>query len=213
MKKIVFQGDSITDVGRNTERGSLKSIGQGYAMLCTARLTAKYPEAFSVSNRGVSGNRIVDVYSRIKRDCWNLSPDVLSILIGINDVWHEYAAENGVEADRFYNVYRMLVADTVERFPNIRMILMEPFVLPGRATDAHLDGFVTETALRAEAVKRIAAEFGQTFLPLQEMFTEACAIAPADYWLGDGVHPTPAGHQLIADRWLETFEREILPTL
>lgn len=213
MKKLVFQGDSITDVGRNTERGSLKSIGQGYALICTARLTARYPQEFSVSNRGVSGNRIVDVYARIKKDLWNLNPDFLSVLIGINDVWHDVVNQNGVDAARFYTVYRMLVADTVERFPHIRMMLMEPFVLPGRATDAHLEEFRAETILRADAVRRIADEFGMTFLPLQETLDRACEAAPADYWVGDGVHPTPAGHQLIADRWLEAFEKEILPVL
>lgn len=213
MKKIVFQGDSITDVGRNTERGSLKSIGQGYALICTAGLTARYPGEFSVSNRGVSGNRIVDVYARIKRDCWNLEPDVLSCLIGINDVWHEVAAQNGVDAERFHAVYRMLAADTIRRFPKIRMILMEPFVLPGRATEAKWEFFRDETALRSDAVKRVADEFGMSFLPLQEMFDRACEAAPGDYWLGDGVHPTPAGHQLIADRWLALFEKEIMPVL
>ena len=203
--KILFQGDSITDVGRNTNNGSLISIGQGYPCLITARLGADEPGKYEFVNRGISGNRIVDVYARIKADCWNLEPDLLSVLIGVNDVWHEFGGRNGVEANRFYNVYRMLVSDTQERLPGIRMILMEPFVLKASATEGAWDLFRSETEKRAEAVKRIAEECGVTFLPLQEMFDRAAEIAPASYWLGDGVHPTPAGHQLIADTWIRTF--------
>ena len=208
--KILFQGDSITDVGRSQNAGSLISIGQGYACLIASRLSADYPGKFEFVNRGISGNRIVDVYARIKADGWNLEPDVLSILIGVNDVWHEFGGHNGVEANRFYNVYKMLVSDTLDRLPGIRMILMEPFVLKAAATEGAWELFRCETEKRAEAVRRIAEEYSQVFLPLQEMFDNATEIQPAPYWLGDGVHPTPAGHQLIADKWLETFESEVL---
>ena len=209
--KILFQGDSITDVGRNTNNGSMLSMGQGYPLLVTGRLSADYPGRFTFQNRGISGNRIVDVYARIKADCWNLEPDVLSILIGVNDVWHEVGSNhNGVDEKRFYNVYKMLVADTLERFPDMKMILMEPFVLKAGATEGEWDYFDTETKKRAAVVRRIADEFGQTFLPLQEMFDEAAKICPANYWLADGVHPTPAGHQMIADKWLAAFKKEIL---
>ena len=208
--KILFQGDSITDTGRKTERGSLLNIGQGYAMICASTLAAKYPNMFSFTNRGISGNRIVDVYARIKADCWNLEPDVLSILIGVNDVWHEIGGQNGVDAERFYRVYKMLVEDTMKALPGIRMILMEPFVLNCGAAADNWEYFRTETALRADAVKTIASECGQLFLPLQKMLCDACALAPADYWVGDGVHPTVAGHKLIADAWMQTFEEKIL---
>ena len=208
--KILFQGDSITDVGRNRNSGSLVSIGQGYACMIDGRLSVKYPGKFEFINLGISGNRIVDVYARIKCDCWNHEPDVLSMLIGVNDVWHELGGHNGVEAHRFYNVYKMLVSDTLDRLPDIKMILMEPFVLKASATEGQWDLFRGETEKRADAVRRIAEEYHQTFLPLQDMFDQATEIQPASYWLGDGVHPTPAGHQLIADKWLETFESTIL---
>ena len=199
--RIVFQGDSITDVGRNTERGSLISIGQGYPLMVTGDLGARYPGKFEFINRGVSGNRIVDVYARIKMDLWNLEPDVLSILIGVNDVWHEAGNANGVDAVRFEKMYRILVEDTKERFPDIRILVLEPFVLPGSATEAKWDEFHDEVLLRAAAAKRVAVDYGLIFVPLQGMFDEACRTAPADYWLGDGVHPTPFGHRLIADAW------------
>jgi len=205
--KILFLGDSITDVGRNTNNGSLISIGQGYPLLVDACLSVKYPGEYTFENLGISGNRIVDVYARIKADCWNRKPDLVSILIGVNDVWHEFGGHNGVEADRFYNVYRMLVTDTKRALPESRkMILMEPFVLKASATEGAWEAFRSETEKRAEAVRRIAGETGQIFLPLQAMFDEAAQKMPASYWLGDGVHPTPAGHGLIADAWVKCFE-------
>ncbi len=209
--KILFQGDSITDVGKNAGSGSLTPIGQGYALICAATLGAKYPMQFEFENRGISGSRIVDVYARIKADCWNLEPDVMSLLIGVNDVWHEVGSiHNGVDAERFYRVYKMLVEDTLARLPKIKMILAEPFILKTGAGEDNWWYFQPETAKRAEAVRQIAAECGQIFLPLQETFDSACKLAPASYWLGDGVHPTAAGHKLIADQWLKTFEEKLL---
>ena len=206
MKRILFQGDSITDAGRNTERGSLISIGQGYALMAAGELGLRQPGAYEFVNRAVSGNRIVDVYARIKADGWNLRPDVFSLLVGVNDVWHEVGNQNGVDAKRFEHIYRTLVEETLERLPDARMLLMEPFVLRGSATDEAWDYFHEETALRADATRRVAADYGQTFVPLQGPLDEACRRAPASWWLGDGVHPTPAGHRLIAGEWLRAFD-------
>lgn len=202
--KILFQGDSITDCGRGN------GLGQGYPLLISARLGLDMPGQHEFLNFGISGNRVVDVYARIKKDGWNHSPDVFSILIGINDVWHELGGQNGVEADRFYTVLKMLADDTIARFPDIRMIFMEPFTLNTGVTAENWDYFRDETALRARAVKQVAGETGSLFLPLQADFDAACAAADASYWLRDGVHPTPAGHQLIADRWLALFREQIL---
>ena len=208
--KILFQGDSITDVGRNTDRGSTISMGQGYPLLVDARLSVKYPQQFQFLNFGISGNRVVDIYSRIKADFWNHQPDVFSLLIGVNDVWHEVGHHNGVDARRFENVYRMLIDDTLRELPELKIIAMEPFVLPGTATTGLEDYFLTEVSARAEAIRRVAGEYQLIFLPLQKLLDDACALAPASYWLSDGVHPTPAGHQLIADAWIDTFEKHIL---
>ena len=209
--KVLFLGDSITDTGRNTNNGSLLSIGQGYALIASAKLSVKYPGKFEFVNLGVSGNRIVDVYARIKADCWNLQPDVISILIGVNDVWHEFGAgKNGVDAERFYNVYKMLIEDTMKKLPGVRFLLMEPFCLKGSGTENYLEEFKSEVSLRAQAVRRLADEFNIPFVSLQEMFENACEICPAEYWLGDGVHPAIAGHQLIADEWLKAFEAKII---
>ncbi len=203
--KILFQGDSITDVGKNAGSGSLVPIGQGYPLIVSAKLGAEYPGKYTFVNKGISGSRIVDVYARIKSDCWNDPPQLFSMLIGVNDVWHEVGGKNGVDAERFYTVYKMLVTDTLKRFPDMKMILMEPFVLNASATVGLEEYFRTEVALRGEAVRKIAEETDQYFLPLQNVFNEAAKLMPNDYWLGDGVHPTPAGHQLIADEWLKLF--------
>lgn len=208
--KVLFLGDSITDAGRNVQSGSLSSIGQGYVLLATAKLAVKYPGKFEFLNFGISGNRIVDIFSRIKKDCWNHQPDVISILAGVNDVWHEIDFNNGVDVDRFYRVYRMLIEDTLRELPNVKILLMEPFVLRGGSTEGNWELFRKEVKLRSEAVERLSKEFNLIYLPLQQMLDEACKDCPASYWLGDGVHPTPAGHQLIADAWLNLFEAKIM---
>lgn len=206
--KILFLGDSITDVGR--DRNNPDSLGSGYPLLISARLGADQPGAFTFRNTGVSGDRSVDIYARIKRDCWNWQPDVLSLLVGVNDVWHELGeSRNGVDAERFSRIYRMLVQDTLARLPEVTLLLMEPFVLPGTGTSGDWEVFSREVALRAQAVREIAGEFHTHFLPLQSLLNDACKRRPAEYWLADGVHPTAAGHQLIADAWLGLFRSEI----
>ena len=144
MKTILFQGDSITDVGRVREDES--SLGQGYPRMLAERLGYEYPGQFRYLNRGISGNRVVDLYARWKVDALNLKPDYLSILIGVNDVWHEIEAQNGVEAKKYEKIYTMLLEETLEALPDIKIILMEPFVLHGTGTDKAWDVFSQEVA-------------------------------------------------------------------
>ena len=210
-KIILFQGDSITDCGRNREQPA--SMGTGYGFLVKAALGSAEPYAYNFYNMGISGNRVVDVYARIKKDIINLKPDYMSILIGINDVWHEYTRKNGVEAPKFEKIYDMLITEIREALPNIKIMILEPFVLPGSATmnteehPSRWDFFCAETALRRVAAKRVADKHNLMFVPLQEIFDKANADAPAmGYWLSDGVHPTPCGHELIKNAWLEAFK-------
>ena len=207
-KKILFQGDSITDCGRSREDvAGFNSFGvsPGYPGMVAADLWSKYPQEYEVVNRGISGNRIVDLYSRIKVDCWNHKPDFLSILIGVNDVWHEVEFKNGVELDRFERMYRMLIEDTKKVLPNVKMMLCEPFVLEGLATSAKFDQFL-EVYKYAELVKKLAAEYGLYYLPLQETISKAAASATVEEYLTDGVHPAEAGAKLIANEWLKKFD-------
>mgnify|MGYP004614428267 FL=1 len=204
MKRILFQGDSITDAGRSREDDSNKGVG--YPTVVAAKLGYEYPGEYEFLNRGISGNRVVDLLARIKADMINLKPDYMSILIGINDVWHEVSYQNGISAEKYEELYNILIRDLLEALPDLKIMILEPFVLDAAATGEHWEYFHTETIKRAEAAKRIAEKYNLPFIPLQNRFDEACKLAPASYWLRDGVHPTSAGHELIAKAWIETFE-------
>ena len=210
-KTILFQGDSITDAFRSYENDDYP--GSGYATMVKGELGLKYPNEYKFYNRGVSGNRILDVYARIKCDILNLKPDYMSILIGVNDIWHEISSGNGVPADRFYKVYKMLLEDVIKEFPDIKIMILEPFVLEGIATcnipeiPDRLETFKKGVRERAKIAKEIAKEFNLPFIKLQEKFDEALKSAPADYWLIDGVHPTSMGHTLIKNEWIKEFNK------
>ena len=204
MKKILFQGDSITDCGRSKEGGT--RMGEGYAMLVKTQLAFENPNKYDFYNRGISGNRIVDVYARIKSDIINLKPDYMSLLIGVNDVWHEIEAQNGVDAEKFEKIYCMLIEEIRAALPDIKIMILEPFVLKGCATIESWDFFASETKLRAEAARRVAEKYNLTFIPLQEMFDSMPDCVRPDYWAGDGVHPTAAGHELISNEWIKAYK-------
>lgn len=207
--KIVFFGDSITDMSRvRNSDGKVESYGDSYVFFIAGKLLSENPQKYEIINRGISGNRVVDLYARIKGDVWNQQPDVLSILIGVNDVWHDLAENpNGVDLTRWEKIYRMLIEDTKERLPNTKIMILEPFVLHGRATDFNekYEDFqqVKEYAKKA---KEIAKDYGLTFVPLQEKFDKAAEKYGANYYLYDGVHPDVAGAALIAGEWLKAFE-------
>lgn len=202
MKTILFQGDSITDAGRDRE--NFYDLGKGYPALVAGRLGLDMPGQYCFLNRGVSGDRIVDIYARMKRDILNLKPDVLSILVGVNDVWHELDFANGVSAEKFQRVYRMLLIEIQEALPDTKILLLEPYVLDGSATHKYIDAFTSEAAARGKAVRELAEEFALPFLPLQKPLKALTRFAPGDYWLADGVHPNAPFHQYIADQWLLT---------
>ncbi len=205
---IVFQGDSITDAGRSREETRPQcgtGLGAGYPTLVAARLLCDRPaDDWNFYNRGISGNRIVDLYARWKADALNLKPDVLSILIGVNDTWHEFGNNNGVEVPRYEQFYRMLMDWTRRELPDTKIILLEPFVL---CFGAVAESWLAEVRERQAVVRKIVAEFDTEFIPTQSIFDEAVKVAPPEHWLADGVHPLPAGHQLIADAWLEALAR------
>lgn len=211
MKTILFQGDSITDAERNRKCDLFP--GSGYASMVAGYIGFENPGCYQFLNRGISGNRISDLYARIKQDIINLKPDVLSILIGVNDVWHEVPYKNGVSADKFELLYDLLIEQIKEALPDIQILILEPFVLPGTATNAtpeipeRWDYFRSEVPLRAAAAKRIAEKYDLVWVPLQKHFDEACQYAPAEQWLCDGVHPTAMGHELIKRQWVKGFQQ------
>lgn len=207
---ILFQGDSITDCERFRQKQT--HAGTGYPLLVSSHLGCNEPGRYTCLNRGISGDRVVDLYARIKRDMINLNPNYMSILIGINDVSHEYVWQNGVDADKFEMVYGLMIEELLQALPNLKIMILEPFLLPGTVTVATEENpdrwefFSTECALRREATKRIAEKYDLAFVPLQDLLNQVNENMPMGYWLYDGVHPTPAGHELIKGQWLKAFE-------
>lgn len=205
MKTILFQGDSITDVNRSREDDI--NTGWGYPTRVIGELGVRCPNEYKFYNRGISGNRVVDIYSRIKVDIINLKPDVMSILIGVNDVWHEFSNNNGVDAEKYFKVYSMLIEEVKEALPDIKIMILEPFLLKGTATEANWDIFRAEVEKRAKKAKLVADKFDLPFVPLMNIFDEAAKNTPTNCWLFDGVHPTSAGHELIKREWIKTFDK------
>ena len=205
MTRILFQGDSITDCGRSREHDGFR--GNGYANFVTATLNFEHPGEYEIINRAVSGNRIVDLYARIRVDLLNLKPDVLSIHIGINDVWHDVEFNNGVGADKFEKIYDMLLAEVKEELPNIKIILLGAFVTRSSATEEYWNVFEPEVRKRIEITKRLAEKYGCAFVDVQEMFNEAIARKPEPFWTQEGVHPTEAVHEIMKRAWFCGFEQ------
>lgn len=205
MKTILFQGDSITDSGRNREDSA--GIGNGYPCLVEAELGFDNPGEYMFVNKGVSGDRVVDLYARIKCDILNINPDIMSILIGVNDVWHEYNFNNGISSEKYEKIYRILLDEIYAELSDIKIMIMEPFCLLGTATAGYWEnGFSQEVAYRAAAAKRIAEDYKLPFIKLQNKFDEAAKTAENSYWLRDGVHPTSKGHELIKREWIKAFK-------
>ena len=204
MKRILFQGDSVTDAGRNRE--SFYSAGDGYARLVSAKMGVDHPREYEFLNRGVSGNKVTNVMARMKRDIINLQPDVLSILVGVNDVWHEVKRGEGNSTELYESVYALLIHEVKKALPETRIMILEPFALKGTGTEEHWDIFEADVREKAKAAEKVAKENGLQFVQLQTHFDQALCFAPAEYWLQDGVHPTAAGHELIARQWIRAFQ-------
>ena len=203
--RILFQGDSITDALRSRENDT--NFGTGYALLVKASLGFEEPGKYEFLNRGVSGNRIVNLYARMKCDILNLKPDVMSILIGVNDVFHDFKeSPNGVDAEKFYKIYDMLITEVKEALPDLKIMILEPFVLQSGMPEEQWKIADAEVRKRAEMAKKIAEKHQLTFGPLQDGFCELAKNGGDSYWIGDGVHPTTMGHEYIKNEWLKAFK-------
>lgn len=196
---VLLTGDSITDCGRN--RSDPASLGQGYAFLVGSRLQAKIRSpSLRVRNTGVAGDRIVDLESRLESDILAHQPTVVSILIGINDTWRRFEGGEASPVAAFKESYARILRRIHEEL-EARVILLEPFLLPvpdsKRAWREDLNP-------RIDAVRELAVEHRAELLPLDGLFAAAACQAPASFWMPDGVHPSAAGHALIADAWMRT---------
>lgn len=199
MKKFLFQGDSITDAHRDDENEDNFGLGCGYALLVASDFSKNRKGEFKFLNRGVSGDRVTDIYARIKEDIINLAPDYMSILVGVNDIAHELTMKCGVDAEKYEKIYSMLIEEVKKALPDIKIIILEPFVLKGSGTQELWEQFKTEVKKHGEATERIAKKYNLEFVPLQNKFDEVSSDGDTRYWSVDGVHPTAAGHQIIKE--------------
>ena len=201
---ILFQGDSITDAGRDKskigEANKQSAMGNGYAWLAGAELLVDQPKAnYSVFNRGISGNKVFQLAERWDKDCLDLKPNLISILIGVNDIWHKLNGNYSGTVEIYERDYMALLERTRKALPKVKLVICEPFVLRcGAVTDKWFPEFDQYRA----AAKRVSEAFHATFVPFQAMFDEAIKYAPPAHWAGDGVHPTNAGASLMAHNWL-----------
>lgn len=204
MKTILFQGDSITDADRCREDDNY--MGAGYAVMTAGMVGTAYPGQYTCLNRGISGNRSVDLYARVKCDIINLKPDILTILIGVNDTWHEVAHHNGVSVKRYETLMDLLICDVKEALPNIKIVLLEPFVMLGSGTEEYYDAFVRDVADRQAVCRRLAEKHALAFVPLQKLLEDFEADHPGAKVLIDGVHPNYVGHKLMADALFQALQ-------
>lgn len=194
---VLFYGDSITDAGRN--RDDLKSYGGGYVNLIAAGLLSRFPGwNLKVTNKGISGNRVFDLENRLEADVLALKPNIVSIMIGINDTWRRYDSGVISETAEFQASYERIILRLSEEL-QARIVICEPFLLP---VPEDRKKWREDLDPRITAIRELAWKFNLPYLPLDGIFAAAATEAQAAYWLPDGVHPSLAGHGLIADKWL-----------
>ncbi len=206
---VLFQGDSITDAGRDRQRqdnaNDAAAMGNGYASLVASYLLASRPNAgLKFYNRGASGNKVFQLAERWDSDCLALKPDIISILIGVNDIWHTLNGSYDGTVEVYREDYRALLERTKRELPEARLVICEPFVLRcGAVTE---DWFPQFNRYRV-AARRIALDFQAIFVPFQSAFKTALRTGAPEYWAADGVHPTMAGSYEMARAWLDTVLR------
>lgn len=203
---VLFQGDSITDAGRSRdvaeEPNNQKALGNGYAWMAASQMLVGLPEAnLQIFNRGISGHKVFQLADRWDKDCLDMKPNVLSILIGVNDIWHMLGGNYDGTVTVYENDFNALLARTKEALPQVQLVICEPFVLKCGAVDDKWFPMFDE--YRA-AAKRVAEKHSAIFVPFQAMFDEAVKYAPPEHWARDGVHPSPFGCQLMAHEWVKT---------
>ena len=208
---ILFQGDSITDGNRGRNSDPNHIMGHGYAFSIASRVGADYPEKrYQFYNRGISGNKINDLEKRWQAETLDLKPDVLSILVGVNDSSSVvFKREPIIPIEKYEETYTSLLEQTKTAFPNILFVLCEPFILKGGRVTENWEAYHSDIFQRQAVVRKLAAKFDAVFVGFQKVFDKACEKAPAGYWIWDGVHPTVAGHELMAREWLKQVGKRI----
>lgn len=203
---VLFQGDSITDAGRNKKSPvANEGLGRGYPNAIAKSLTTAHPQLnLQIHNRGISGNKVPDLAKRWDKDCLDLKPKILSILIGVNDMWHMLSGRYNGTAETYRDGFAELLSDTRAALPSTVFVICEPFVLRSGTVKSNEDKWFPEFDTRRRYAKEVAANAEAIWVPFQEMFDDAVSAGTAPGKLaGDGVHPTAKGHLLMAKTWRE----------
>ena len=201
--RLVFQGDSITDMkwGRN-EKDRNHYLGHSYVYLIASRLGVDLPKVgLDVYNRGMSGHKVRDLRDRWQSDAIDLKPDLLSILVGVNDVGRHLS---GVDVARWEDDYRFMLDASRSDNPALRLVLLDPFVLAsGRLSSIDaFDAWRRQVERLIPVVARLATDFDAVHIRTQQVFDDAASAVSPEHWIWDGVHPLPQGHELIAREWI-----------
>ncbi len=204
---VLFQGDSITDGNRGRTADPNHILGHGFVFIIAAKYGAAFaPMNLEFVNRGSSGNTVRELQKRWEKDTLELKPDVLSILIGVNDQSHN------VPLAEYERTYDELITQAKAGNPKLRLVLCEPFTLPVGTRKEGYEVWRAGIQARQDVVAKLAAKHDAALVRFQPVFEGACKVAPAEHWIWDGVHPTYSGHQLMADEWERTV-RAKWPTL
>ena len=201
---VLFQGDSITDAGRNRksqgEANNCPALGNGYPTIIAGGLLSAHRDlGLKIHNRGISGNKVPDLDARWQTDTLDLKPAVLSILVGVNDIWHKLNGNYNGTPEIYRDGFAALLKKTREALPKVKLVICEPFVLRCGAVS---DKWFPEFDERKAFAKEVAMGAGAIWVPFQEVFDNAVSGGtPPNFWSADGVHPTLAGHALMANTW------------
>jgi len=208
---ILFQGDSITDGNRGRNNDLNHIMGHGYAYTIASRLGADFPgKNLFFYNRGISGNNVVDLAERWNTDTLELKADVISILVGVNDSSSVvFQNEPVITVERYEQVYKSLLGNTLAEYPEMIFVLCEPFILKVGKVKDNWEAYYSDIIRRQQVVRKLAAQYNAIFVEFQQVFDKACSKASAEYWIWDGIHPTVAGHELMGREWIKQVDKKI----
>ncbi len=200
---VLFQGDSITDCGRNKE--DFNSLGEGYVNRIVQIYNQLFPNNnINFINRGISGNRITDVIARYDKDLKGINPDFISILIGINDVWRRYDQNDPTSVEKFVENYTTLLNNIKRDMPNTKIMIIEPFLLN---SDRNKECFRDDLDPKITAIRKFAYKFADYYLPLDGIFAKYITQGFKEIDLSeDGVHPIAQGNGIIAYEYLKLLK-------